>query len=57
MHSRGNEELPNSNSEFNQPSIARLIVEKKKNMIINELGLGCDNSSETKMYIIHITAY
>ena len=42
MHSRGNEELPNSNSEFNQPSIARLIVEK--NMIINELGLGCDNS-------------
>ena len=54
IHSRGNEELLNSKSEFNQPPTARL-----KNMIINELGLGCDNSSVTTMYlyIIHITAY
>ena len=30
IHSRGNEELLNSKSEFNHPPIARIIVEKKK---------------------------
>ena len=30
IHSRGNEELLKSKSEFNHPSIARIIVGKKK---------------------------